>query len=372
MNTMGFRTGAWAAALLFLLGGVATAAQPKMVNAKVEQRSAAGGLGAALRTLAAAQASPAWIAYAVPALGGEREMCCGSSWDGDRSAGWCGECRLEGDNGINIQSKGSGKPEADLEPSPNLLVFLRVENRAVEKVRVFSEDCQINAGGRTVYWLTDVRPAESVAVLTSLATGSAGGFVTAADPEHVSDGAVLAVALHADPAALGALNTFVAPGQPAKLRERAAFWLGSARGREGYEVLRRLARADRDDGFREKLMFDLSVSREPEAVDALIESGRNDSSARVRGQALFWLAQKAGKKAAAAITDAIENDPETEVKKRAVFALSQLPKDQGVPLLIQTARSNSNRAVRKQAMFWLGQSNDPSALSFFEQILTQK
>jgi HEAT repeat protein len=52
-----------------------------------------------------------------------------------------------------------------------------------------------------------------------------------------------------------------------------------------------------------------------------------------------------------------------------VFALSQLPKDEGVPLLIQQARTNKNAAVRKQAMFWLGQSKDPRALKFFEEIL---
>jgi HEAT repeat protein len=69
------------------------------------------------------------------------------------------------------------------------------------------------------------------------------------------------------------------------------------------------------------------------------------------------------------ITAAIENDPDTEVKKKAVFALSQLPRDQGVPLLIQQARTNKNAAVRKQAMFWLGQSKDPRALKFFEEIL---
>jgi HEAT repeat protein len=89
----------------------------------------------------------------------------------------------------------------------------------------------------------------------------------------------------------------------------------------------------------------------------------------VRGEALFWLAQRAGARAAQEITAAIEQDPDTEVKKRAVFALSQLPKDEGVPLLIQTARTNRNPAVRKQAMFWLGQSGDPRALAFFEEIL---
>jgi HEAT repeat protein len=89
----------------------------------------------------------------------------------------------------------------------------------------------------------------------------------------------------------------------------------------------------------------------------------------VRGDALFWFAQRAGEKAAGEITAAIEQDPDTDVKRRAVFALSQLPKDEGVPLLIQTARTNKNPVVRKQAMFWLGQSKDPRALAFFEEIL---
>jgi len=54
-----------------------------------------------------------------------------------------------------------------------------------------------------------------------------------------------------------------------------------------------------------------------------------------------------------------------------VFALSQLPKDEGVPKLIEVAKTNRNAEVRKQAMFWLGQSNDPSALAFFQEVLTR-
>ena len=69
------------------------------------------------------------------------------------------------------------------------------------------------------------------------------------------------------------------------------------------------------------------------------------------------------------ITGAIEQDPDTEVKKKAVFALSQMPKDEGVPKLIDVARSNRNLEVRRQAMFWLGQSGDPRALKFFEEVL---
>ena len=61
--------------------------------------------------------------------------------------------------------------------------------------------------------------------------------------------------------------------------------------------------------------------------------------------------------------------PQPELVVPAVFALSQMPKDEGVPLLINVARTHANPAVRKQAMFWLGQSKDPRALKFFEEVL---
>jgi hypothetical protein len=105
------------------------------------------------------------------------------------------------------------------------------------------------------------------------------------------------------------------------------------------------------------------------ALRTLIALARDDQRPKARSQALFWLAQRAGQEALATISNAVQNDPETEVKKRAVFALSQLPKDEGIPLLIQVARTNKNAEVRKQAMFWLGQSRDPRAADFFEQIL---
>src|ERR1022692_4561282 len=109
-------------------------------------------------------------------------------------------------------------------------------------------------------------------------------------------------------------------GQPESLREKAIFWLGAARGRRGYGILRRIVTEDSSDRIREKAIFALSISKEPQALDTMIAVARNDASSHVRGQALFWLAQKAGKKAVGAISGAIDNDPDTEVKKKAVFA----------------------------------------------------
>ena len=105
------------------------------------------------------------------------------------------------------------------------------------------------------------------------------------------------------------------------------------------------------------------------ATRSLIDLAKDYQVASIRSEALFWLAQRAGQQATAAIVEAVDRDPDTEVKKRAVFALSQLPKDEGVPKLIEVAKTNRNAAVRQQAMFWLGQSNDPRALKFFEDVL---
>ena len=113
----------------------------------------------------------------------------------------------------------------------------------------------------------------------------------------------------------------------------------------------------------------ISMHADPAAIPSLIRLAKEAPVAHVRAQSLFWLAQRAGAKVASTITGAIENDPDTEVKVRAVFALSQLPKDESVPLLIGLARTNKNLQVRKQAMFWLGQSKDPRALAFFEEVL---
>ncbi len=327
----------------------ACAAQaPRIANARMEERAAAALLEREFRALVASASGPVWIGYAVPMVAGDRRMCCYSS---DRCCG----CNLEERKGA-AQTVAAGPVR--LEAGRNLLVLFRAEQQRVGKIRSFSDDCELDGGGLPFHWLTGVRPADSLALLASFA-----------GEDKLGEQAIAAIAHHADPAADRLLEEFVAPGRPEKQRERTAFWLGAARGRPGYEILKRLVREDPSDRVRDKAVFALSVSKQPEAVDAMIDTARNDRSAHVRGQALFWLAQKAGKKAAQAITGAIETDPATEVKKRAVFALSQLPKSEGVPLLIQVARTNRNPEVRKQAVFWLGQSRDERALKFFEEIL---
>jgi hypothetical protein len=350
--------------VLFLVvcAGFAWTQQPRITNAKFEARAVSSGLEHEVQSIASAENGPAWIGYAVRAVPGQHQMCCYSSFEDGAGNRCCRGCALEGTRAGTTVSGTAGPIQ--LEGAGDIFVLFRIESHAVDRIRTFSADCELDAGGLRVHWLTGVPAAQSVSFLTTFAR-EAGG-----DGHHRRiEPAITAIALHADPAADQALETFVTPGQPESLREKATFWLGSARGHRGYEILRRLVSQDTSDRVREKAIFGLSVSKEPEAVSTMIEVAKNDRSGHVRGQALFWLAQKAGQKATAAITTAIDEDPDTSVKKQAVFALQQLPPDQGVPLLIQVARSNRNPAVRKQAMFWLGQSQDPRAVQFFEEVL---
>jgi HEAT repeat protein len=311
------------------------AQQPQIDNARVETRALQGRIQT---ELAQHGAGPFWAAWSEPIIPGRHGDMCWS-------------------NGNNDDGHAAGAP-VRLEGQTTLLVLVRIENSQVDQLRVASPDCRFDGGGLPFYWLTGVPASESIAWLKTQVT------------EQKPDRAVLAIALHSGTAADQALDELVAASQPAKVREKTAFWLGNSRGAHGLEVLRRMLANDPDARVREQVVFAVSQSKEPAALATLIEEARNDKTPQVRGKALFWLAQKAAnKQAAETIGAAVLNDPERSVKEQAVFALKQLPESQGVPLLINVAKTNPDPAVRKKAMFWLGQSKDPRALDFFAQVL---
>ena len=331
-----------------------------LTHARVEIQPRHGGLAETVNEALGSRPGAFWIAWSVPTHA-EHEACCWSSGPGP-GAGVAG-CRLEDHEG----SFSTGRPDVvPLEGGGRIRVLLRGESGRVGRVRAFSDTCALDAGDLPFLWLGEAPPAESLALLATLAAsprGDDGG------DRHLESGAMMAIALHADPGADAVLEQLVGREQPLERRKDAAFWLGQERGEHGYQVLRRLVREDPQPVFREHVLFALSCSRQPEAVDDLIDRARHDTSARVRGQALFWLAQTAARRAVGTLRAALEEDPEIEVKKKAVFALSLLPKDEGVPLLISLAETHRSREVRKQAMFWLAQSQDPRALAFFEEVL---
>jgi hypothetical protein len=148
--------------------------------------------------------------------------------------------------------------------------------------------------------------------------------------------------------------------------------LGTTGARDAAAYLMSLASRD-DTRAAEKAIFPAmladSVTLWP---DLLKLARRNDLSRKVRRSAVFWLGQAAGDAATRGLTDIVDDGTaDHEVRETAVFALSQRPKDEGVPALIRIARDNRDPDLRRKAIFWLGQSEDPRALSLFEELLTR-
>ncbi|HTS76879.1 MAG TPA: HEAT repeat domain-containing protein [Bryobacteraceae bacterium] len=336
---------------------VALAQPPHVQNARMETRAVSGPLGAAFRAIVNQQTAPTWVAYSAPLIPGDRSLCC---WDSNDGVAYQG-CMLEPGA---AQFSASGTGTVHLEGPTEFFVFYRIENKQVGKVRTFSPDCNIDAGGLPLIFLTGVNAGESVALLESLIPGA---------DRRLTNAAISAIGMHRDPAADAALDRLVAMSQPEEVRAQAVFWLGNARGAHGLATLSRILKSDPSDRVRERAVSGLAQSKEAGAIPEIVRVAREDASARVRGQALFWLAQTASRQISEeAIRRAIDSDPETQVKKRAVFALTQMKNGDGVPLLIEIARKNPNPAVRKEAMTWLGRSHDPRAIKFFEDVLNAR
>src|SRR3954470_11831007 len=225
------------AAALTLATALATrvaAQQPHIQNGVITSQPAGSPFAQAFRSIVSSTAEASWIGYTVPVSDGERVMCCFNSGttfvDGTttNASGCCGLCRLENSSGTSMSSRSDGPPTRagviKLEGSDQMIVLFRVADHAVDRVRVFSEDCQLDAGGRPVRWLENVRPADSIALLESLVGAQPQGDTK----NRVTDGAITAIAMHGDPAADASLDRLVTRTQPESVRKKVTFWLGNA------------------------------------------------------------------------------------------------------------------------------------------------
>jgi HEAT repeat protein len=81
------------------------------------------------------------------------------------------------------------------------------------------------------------------------------------------------------------------------------------------------------------------------------------------------VAHAAEQEAVKGLEEIVEDEGDREVRKSAIFAISRRPADESVPTLIRVARTHRDPEIRKSAIFWLGQSKDPRALRYFEEVL---
>lgn len=333
----------------------------RLERAAVVEHNASRGMAAEVRQLAASNA-PIWIAWDVPTADPDSYMCCFNSVDeGDKNKWRGGRCSLGGKRGNFINGSTNAVPPT---VRTTFSIFARAEKGSVGELRMFSEDCTVDAAGMTVHYLTNVSEADSIAWLEAYAQDQ--------DPQSRKDShqAAAAIANHRAPQAVDALERLVTKARSTQVRANAAFWLGHRGGARGRQILKAVLDDPDSHQLIDQAITGIAQDDDREATDLLLSLAKTHRITQVRKQAIFWLGQRAGEKATAHLKEAT-GDPDAEVREMAVFSISQLPREQAIPELIRLARTHKSKGVREKAIFWLGQSGDPRALEFIEEILTK-
>ena len=264
------------------------AAQGRITNARTETRPVAQSLDREMRALAN-RAGVTWAGYRVPMIAGSRHMCCYDSV-GD-THGCCGVCRLENGSGVTMTS-GDTPPRGTriaLEPPTEFFVLARYEGGALVRIRTFTPDCDVDAGGMPLVWLNDVKPDDSVAWLSSQIGNAAGR-----DNEfrnRVAKQAIAALALHTSRSALTTLLGLARNDRDTKVRSDALFWLAQRAGQEAAAAITDAIANDPETEVKKRAVFALSQLPADEGVPRLIDVARNHRNPEVRKQAFFWLGQ---------------------------------------------------------------------------------
>jgi hypothetical protein len=330
--------------LVVILCTLSLGAQPRILNAKLEKRVLSGALDAEVANLRTRAAQPIWIGWSVPSVSRDVQSCC---WQSHDNWTWRG-CELENTRGQSTPKTNSGP--VPLEPARSIHVLLRLENGQPDKLRTFSADCELDAVDTAFVWLDSVSPAASIALLSR--------YLNQADSDHIGRGALNAIALHNDPAAIPILDKFTAPGQPEKLRREAIRAYASLRGTAGFDAAQRVLRsAEEAPSIRESALRGLAGNRDSRVLPYLMDMARKDADPKLRGTALVIAARQASRtpegpaKVKPLLADTLAStDADPELRRRAVEAIAQLPENESVPMLIQVARQNQHPDLRKRAM----------------------
>jgi TolA-binding protein len=248
-------------------------------------------------------------------------------------------------------------------------VFLVSQKRSPETAAILLDavrndpDQEVREQG--VFWLSQVSGDEAVTALDSI--------LRASTDVNVQDKAIFALSQHRSERAGAILRGFVERRDaPLELREKAIFWLGQHKDPENQAFLRNLfARLDNDD-LKEKVLFAVSQGRSEDNSRWLLDVALDErQTVELRKKALFWAGQSRGAPTAdfAALYDRVKD---REIKDQLIFVFSQRSRDPvAMDKLFAIAKNDPDRELRKKAIFWIGQSRDPRAAQFLQELINQ-
>jgi HEAT repeat protein len=218
---------------------------------------------------------------------------------------------------------------------------------------------------QAVFWLGQVRSERAVPLLEDLLKNS--------KDNETKNKALFALSQQSSPKAGQILRDFAErDSEDEELREQAIFWLGQKRSEDNATYLKSLYGRVKSDALKDKIIFSLSQQRDFGNADWIMKIALDPKeSIEMRKQALFWAGQMGG--STESFANLYDKMTDSEIKEQLIFVLSQRSKDgKALEKLMEIAKTDKDKELRSKAVFWLGQSRDPRAAKFLEDLISKE
>ncbi len=219
---------------------------------------------------------------------------------------------------------------------------------------------------QAVFWLGQVRSERAVPLLEDLLKNS--------KDKETKDKALFALSQQSSPKAGQILRDFAErESEDEELREQAIFWLGQKRSEENASYLKGLYGRMKKDALKEKIIFSLSQQRGFGNAEWIMNIALDPKeNIEMRKQALFWAGQNGGA-STESFASLYNKMTDSEMKEQLIFVLSQRSRDgKALEKLMDIAKNDKDKELRSKAVFWLGQSRDPRAAKFLEDLISKE
>ena len=248
-------------------------------------------------------------------------------------------------------------------------VFLVSQKRSAETSRILLDavrsDPDREVREQAVFWLSQVPGEETVAALDSILR----------DPKtdaEIQDKAIFALSQHRSSRAGAILRAFAERRDaPSELREKAIFWLGQNRSADNAQFLKDLYKKLENDDLKEKVIFSLSQMGGTDNYRWLMDIALDShEDIEIRKKALFW----AGQGNSVDVADLVrlyDSMNDRDMKEQLIFVYSQRREAAALDKLFSIGKNDPDRELRKKAIFWIGQSRDPRAAQFLQELINQ-
>lgn len=286
----------------------------------------------------------------------------------DRVAALNALLQMDADRAMPILQKVLARRDACSAGLRRKAVFLvsqkRTEQTADILMSVARGDPDQEVREQAVFWLSQVPGERSITLLDEILKSNAN--------TDLKEKALFALSQKGEGRAQAMLRDVASrESENEDLRDKAIFWLGQRRSSENTEFLRALYGRIGNQDLKEKILFSLSQQKGAGNDRWLMEIALNSrENIELRKKALFWAGQTGV--ATSELASLYDRMNDTEMKDQTIFVFSQRGRDAAaMDKLFQIARTDRDPELRKKAIFWLGQSRDPRAQKFLEDLINR-